>query len=168
MELKDWLPIMFERANATAALWNMQIVVVLGLIAFMASAGELARNRSVLALLTVGLVVMAGLNLSAQISVTEQRLILLRFIGTLEDRAISGGLVSDLTDPSHFPYPLQVAPMWLVIALHVTVDAAALLFVWIYPNCRRRSREVVEYVEGAHRFGAPLQTPQVATHEVQR
>jgi hypothetical protein len=41
MEPKDLLPIMFERSNAMATLWNMEIVVVLGLIAFLATAGEM-------------------------------------------------------------------------------------------------------------------------------
>jgi hypothetical protein len=40
LEAKDLLPILFERSNATATLWKIEIVVVLGLIAFLASSGK--------------------------------------------------------------------------------------------------------------------------------
>jgi hypothetical protein len=47
MEPKDLLPILFERSNAAVTLWNIEIVVVLGLIAFLASAGKMIGHWSI-------------------------------------------------------------------------------------------------------------------------
>jgi hypothetical protein len=41
LEAKDLLQILFERSNATTTLWNMEIAVVLGLIAFLGTAGDM-------------------------------------------------------------------------------------------------------------------------------
>ena len=47
MDLKDFLPIIFERYNAVQALWNFQIVVIFGLLGFITTARNTARQTSV-------------------------------------------------------------------------------------------------------------------------
>ena len=79
MEPKDLLPILFERSNAAVTLWNIEIVVVLGLIAFLASAGKMIGHWSMKLALTVGFLVMAGNNVVALIGVMEQRQALVFF-----------------------------------------------------------------------------------------
>lgn len=86
MEPKDLLPILFERSNATATLWNIEIVVVLGLLAFLANAGKMIGHWCGKLALTVGFLVMAGFNVSALIVVTEQRRALADFFRTLTPR----------------------------------------------------------------------------------
>ena len=60
-EPKDLLRILFERSNATATLWTIEIVVVLGSLAFLASAGKMIGHWSMKLALTIGFLVMAGL-----------------------------------------------------------------------------------------------------------
>ena len=43
-ELKDFLPILFERFNSTLTLWNFQMAVILGLIGFLAAARVILRD----------------------------------------------------------------------------------------------------------------------------
>ncbi len=88
-EPKDLLPILFERSNATATLWNIKIVVVLGLLAFLASAGKMIGYWSMKLALTVGFLVMAGFNVVAFIEVTEQRQELVDFFRTLKSSVLA-------------------------------------------------------------------------------
>jgi hypothetical protein len=45
MELKDALTILFERFNAAVTVWNFQIAVLLGLIAFLAAASGVLHSK---------------------------------------------------------------------------------------------------------------------------
>jgi hypothetical protein len=89
MEPKDLLPILFERSNAAVTLWNIEIVVVLGLIAFLASAGKMIGHWSMKLALTVGFLVMAGNNVVALIEVMEQRQALVDFFRTLKSPVLA-------------------------------------------------------------------------------
>ncbi|MDQ6867538.1 MAG: hypothetical protein M3178_03730 [Pseudomonadota bacterium] len=124
MEPKDLLPILFERSNATATLWNIEIVVVLGLIAFLASAGKMIGHWSMKLALTVGFLVMAYFNVGALIEVTEQRQALVDFFRTLKPPvlATSSGWID----------PLSVPPVIQVVFLHAAVDVLVVLFIWVY------------------------------------
>ena len=124
MEPKDLPPILFERSNATATLWNIEIVVVLGLLAFLANAGKMIGHWSGKLALTVGFLVMAGFNVSALIVVTEQRRALTDFFRTLNPPvlATSSGWID----------PLSVSPVIHVVFLHAAVDVLVVLFIWIY------------------------------------
>jgi hypothetical protein len=86
-EPKDLLPILFERSNATATLWTIEIVVVLGSLA--ASAGKMIGHWSMKLALTVGFLVMAGFNVVAFIEVTEQRQELVDFFRTLKSSVLA-------------------------------------------------------------------------------
>jgi hypothetical protein len=89
MEPKDLLPILFERSNAAVTLWNIEIVVVLGLMAFLASAGKMIGHWSMKLALTVGFLVMAGNNVVALIEVMEQRQALVDFFRTLKSPVLA-------------------------------------------------------------------------------
>jgi len=132
-DLKDWLPIVFERANAATALWNVEITAILGIIAFVAAGGDLARHGYVRALLAGGFVVMAALNLSGLIAVNEQRAALVDFV-----RSLHGGrtdaLLAAWSEPTFVlgPFkigPLLIPPTWLLIVSHLVPDAFVLWFL---------------------------------------
>jgi hypothetical protein len=127
---KDWLPIVFERSNAATTLWNMQIVVILGLIAFLAGAGKLVARRPVKPALILGFLVMVWFNLSALVDVTKERDALITFLRTTPDFASSSKLLD----------PLYVPPVWRVRLLHLTMDAMVVLFIWRYPAQSPASR----------------------------
>jgi hypothetical protein len=44
-DLKEALPIFFERFNAAVTVWNLQLTVILGLIAFLAVASSVMQNK---------------------------------------------------------------------------------------------------------------------------
>src|SRR5579863_4366799 len=75
MEVKDMLPIFFERANAAQTLWTLYVTIILGLLAFIGSA-KLTRPKLVASLLSIIFLIFAAVNLSALCAVTAQRLAL--------------------------------------------------------------------------------------------
>lgn len=85
----DLLPILFERSHPTATLWNIEIVVVLGLLAFLASAGKMIGHWSMRLALTVGFLVMVGFNVVVLIEVTEQTQALVDFFRTLKSSVLA-------------------------------------------------------------------------------
>jgi hypothetical protein len=126
MEPKDLLPILFERSNAVGTLWNIEIVVILGLIGFLAAAGPRMNKPFLKLALTAGFVIAAGFNLAALIEVTEQRQALVDFFRTIKPPV--------LATPSGWIDPLFVPSLWWVAILHVIVDALMIGFVWWYPQ----------------------------------
>jgi hypothetical protein len=125
MEPKDLLPILFERLNATVAFWNIEIGVVLGLLAFLASAGKMIAHWSMKLALTVGFLGMAGNNVSALIQVVEQRQALVDYFRTLKAPV--------LTTSSGWIDPLYVPPVNRVVFMHAAVDVFVVLSIWILP-----------------------------------
>jgi hypothetical protein len=132
MEAKDWLPILFERSNATSTLWNIEIAVILGLVAFLAAAGRRVDNWPAKLALLAAYLVMAWLNLLALIQVSEQRALLAAFVRTLKDGDVLAGAGGfDLIAPLHVP------SVWLVLGAHLTVDVLVCAFIWHYPATLR-------------------------------
>jgi hypothetical protein len=78
-----------QRSNPTATLWKIKIVVVLGLLAFLASAGKMIGRWSMKLTLTVGFLVMAGFNVVALIEVTEQTQELVDFFRALKSSVLA-------------------------------------------------------------------------------
>jgi hypothetical protein len=129
MEAKDWLPILFERSNATTALWNVEIVVVLGIVAFVGGAGARLNYPPIKMAIIFGFIVMAVFNLFALIQVTEQRSILYGFLGQINGPSVMTELRNS---PAIIP-PLRVPPVAVVATSHIIVDLTICLFVWFYP-----------------------------------
>jgi hypothetical protein len=126
MEVKDILPIVFERANAASTLWNIEIVTILGLIAFFAGAGKQVNHTFVKLAIVIGFVIMASFNLAALIEVTEQRHALVTLLLTKDSTIFSSESV--------WVNPLLIPPVCLVAVLHIVVDILVIIFVLVYPK----------------------------------
>jgi hypothetical protein len=136
MEAKDWLPIFFERSNAMSTLWNIEIVAVLGLVAFLGGAGARLDHRPVKIAIILAFLAMAAFNLSALVQVTEQRAILADFLRHMD----SPSVMPEFQNSSDLVSPFNVPKVWLVIASHLVVDLIVCLFVWFYPPSARARR----------------------------
>jgi len=126
MEPKDLLPILFERSNAVGTLWNIQIVIILGLIGFLAAAGPRIDKRFLKLALMIGFIVASAFNLTALVEVTEQRHALVEFFRTTKPPV--------LATPSGWIDPLYVPSLYSVAILHVIVDLLTVFFIWFYPS----------------------------------
>ncbi len=124
MEAKDVLPIIFERSNATGSIWNLYIVVVLGVIAFFASAGT--NNTLIKWAVAIGFVIMAVDNILALVQVTRQEQELVTYFHSLNTASVFSGKDQGIFDP------LFVSPWLLVAVIHAIIDAMVLAFIYKY------------------------------------
>jgi hypothetical protein len=133
MDLKDLLPIIFERNNATQTLWNLQIVVIAGLLGFVTTARNTARQPIVKWILTITYPVFSYVNLDALLSVTKERKILaaaaLSKLPSEEPLASFNSTKSLLSPPS----PISV------IVLHLVMDVSLVAAIWLFPLLNRRN-----------------------------
>lgn len=132
MELRNLLPIIFERSNATQTFWNFQIVVIFGLLGFITTARATARQASVKMMLTIGYVMFALVNLGALLSVTEQRRILV--LAALA-KLPSDGLLAAFKAPfliveNALSPPYQIT----VVIVHLLADAFLIGAIWVFPR----------------------------------
>jgi len=97
MEAKDVLPIIFERSNATGSIWNLYIVVVLGVIAFFASAGT--NNTLIKWAVAIGFVIMAVNNILALVQVKRQEQELVTYFHSLNTASVFSGKGQGIFDP---------------------------------------------------------------------
>ncbi|MFZ2109637.1 MAG: hypothetical protein WAV18_30385 [Roseiarcus sp.] len=138
MEAKDWLPIFFERSNAEATLWNIEIVVVLGLVAFVGGAGARLEGRLIKVAIIIAFLVMVAFNILAIVQVTEQRAILADLIHQISSPS---SIMDEFRTKSGVVSPLDVPSVWLVVGSHIVVDFVVCLFVWLYPKFAARPAE---------------------------
>ena len=122
MEAKDVLPIIFERSNATGAIWNLYIVVVLGVIAFLASTE--IKNTLIRHAVAIGFVIMAVDNILALVQVTRQEQELVTYFHSLNTNSVLSGKDQGLFDP------LFVSPWPLVAVIHAIIDLMVLAFIY--------------------------------------
>jgi hypothetical protein len=134
MEAKDWLPILFERSIATDMLWNFEIVVILGLIVFLAAAGSRLSSWQMRMSVLAGFLAMAGFNIIALARVTEQRVILTALIRKVQDADVLDSLLAGSGPLA----PLHVPPLWLVIGVHAFADVLMCALIWWYPGMAHR------------------------------
>jgi hypothetical protein len=73
MELKDVIPILFERFNASVSLWNFQMAVILGLLAFLATTSSIVRGERLQFGLAGAYVIFAVINLIVLLQIEGQR-----------------------------------------------------------------------------------------------
>ena len=132
MELKELLPIIFERSNAMQTFWNFQIIVIFGLLGFVTTARATARQASVEVMLTVGYLMFALVNLEALLAVTKQRWIL---VGAALPKLPSEGVLADFEAPFLFvENPLSPPYLVAVIILHLLADAFLVGAIWVFPR----------------------------------
>ena len=75
-ELKEVLPILFERSSAAQTFWNFEIVVSLGILTVLATAPSFAQSLRVRIVFIVAFLMFAAVNLNSLVWVTEQRIVL--------------------------------------------------------------------------------------------
>jgi hypothetical protein len=80
MDAKDVLPILFERSNAAAALWNFQLSVLFALLAFLGAVSNLWQHKVVLLGLTLAYALFAIINWKVLLQVEAQRAVLAAYI----------------------------------------------------------------------------------------
>lgn len=129
MSLQDLLPIIFERFGAFQTLWNLYIVIVLGVIGFIVSAKIAMSSKIVRTVLIIGFIAFALVNLRALSSVHKQRIIL---IDLASKRAVSEN------NPSVKALVEAGRPdeAWKVWAFHLAADGVLVLLIWFVPIYR--------------------------------
>jgi hypothetical protein len=132
MDIKDLLPIIFERSNAMQTFWNFQITVIFGPLGFITTARATARQESVNVLLTVGYVMFALVNLEALMSVTKQRWIL---VDVDLAKLPSEELLTAFKEPFLFVQnPLSRPYLVAVIIVHFLADAFLVGAIRVFPR----------------------------------
>jgi hypothetical protein len=129
-DLKDLLTIIFERSNAATTVWNIELVLVLGIVAALVTAGALANQWLIKLLITVTAVLVSGLTFRSLIEITLARYILRDLF-----RKINHDEILQKLDSEDFwgMTALRITPLkWIVIAY---LAGAVLLagFIWLYP-----------------------------------
>lgn len=128
MDLKDALTIVFERFNAAVILWNFQIAVLLGLIAFLAAASDALHSKWLLGGLTGAYVAFASINLAVLEQVESQR----RVLATFVILKLKGSELQDLG--RYIPGPSFARTM----TIHLIGDFAAVCAIWLVPYFSRK------------------------------
>jgi hypothetical protein len=126
MEAKDLLPILFERSNATATLWNIELIMILGLLAFLGGTGKSIKHFPIQLALSLGFGVVAVFNSYSLIQVSEQRAALIALFRTLHPPVFSN--VSGLIDP------LYVPTRKVILGAHLLGGILVLIIIWTYPR----------------------------------
>jgi hypothetical protein len=130
MELKDVLPLAFERFNAAVALWNLEAAVIFALLAFLASAPGMLASLWMRGLMTAAYVGFALVNGVILEQVEGQR----RVLDTVAIGELPRGDLKLLA-------PYLTAPSWVqTLGIHLLADGAALAAIWIIPAVANRKR----------------------------
>jgi hypothetical protein len=131
--LKDLLPLIFERSNAAQTLWNFEIVVIFGLLGFIASARAIAHETTVKLMLTIAYIVFATGNLFALLNVTEERRILVEaaLSKLSEERSLAPSKPPDFSERVLSPPDSSS-----VIVYHLVIDGFLLGAIWVFPKLR--------------------------------
>jgi hypothetical protein len=133
MELKDVLPILFERSNATQTFWNFYIVIALGIIGFFSTAKPVANLKAVQILFTLGYLMFAAVNLLAMLWVIAQR----QALAGQALRLITGDQLALLKQSFLFDKDLLSPPSWIFIGIfHLIGDALIIGVIWLLPRRR--------------------------------
>jgi hypothetical protein len=145
MDLKDILPILFERSNAMQTYWNFYIVVTLGIMGFFSTARSIANLIIVRLLFTVGFLGFAVVNLEGILWVVAQRQALANEVLKL---ITPNGPLASLKDPIALLGweidPTRISPpkMHSVAIFHVVGDGLVLGVIWLVPWLSRKKKVV--------------------------
>lgn len=121
--IKDFLAIVFERSNAAQSLWNFYVVAALGIVGFLASAPARVKTKRIRILVTLGFILFILLNLPALVAVTRERLVLIE--------AVNDAMSKTALLPLRDVIAQSVLPIWGVLAVHLVVDAAVIVAIWV-------------------------------------
>jgi hypothetical protein len=126
-DLKEALTIFFERFNAAVTVWNLQLTVILGLIAFLAVASSVMQNKLLRGGLIVGYLMLAIANLLTLEKIEAQRRTLAEFVVS----RLKGSDLAAMASTVGAPSPMAVA------LLHLAADIIAVLAIWFIPSVSR-------------------------------
>ena len=138
MGVKDLLPIIFERSNAATTIWNIELALILGIIAALVTAGGLAHHSRIKILITLMFYLASWLNLRALIEVSLQRRVLRDIFETMKDK--NTDVVQQLMNDSYLiPLikfkitPLKVTPPEWILGALLIAALGVTAFIWLYP-----------------------------------
>lgn len=138
MEFKDVLAMYFERGMALQTFWNFYVTIVIGYLAFLGVLAPSPRNKRVSALLTIGFLVFATVNLGGLVGVSRQR-------SELQSLLMEPGVLKS----ESYPPPAKLKEMREtfnapsvkgVVSLHLLGDALLLGFIWLIPAISRSEK----------------------------
>ena len=144
MDLKDSLPIFFERANAYDAFWNLDILVTVGIFAFLGSVPHFKHPIELSIILSATFLLFAISNLGGLLWCLQQRRILGDIIiaengkcGTFPDLTAPCGqrasAISSLISISD-PCWVRVPNPYGVILFHTVFDIVTIALIFVIPR----------------------------------
>ena len=131
LDLKDALPIAFERFNAAVTLWNLQAAVIFALLAFVTGAQRALKSVQIRIALSGAYAGCAAINLLVLLQVEAQRRALDQFVLT---HLVGSGLVETGLDRAMWA-PTASA----TILMHGFADVAAIGAIWLIPTWTGRA-----------------------------
>jgi hypothetical protein len=139
MELHDAITILFERFNAATALWNLQLVVIIGVLGFLATSPALLKKPLLVWGLAAGYLAFASINIKVIDQVENQRRVIEAYVDyvvtaetKMADRQPDFGEL-----PKALPSTLHTPDSWEVYAMHLTGDVAMIVAIFLIPYYRR-------------------------------
>ena len=130
MDVKDLLPMIFERSNASTTLWNIEFVVILGVLTFIATAKEHAKHWAVKSAVIALFLGAQYFNARALVEVSYHRQILR---GIFE--ATHNVIVDPFISPAHhIVIPLRYTRPREIIIVFIFASVLGVLFLWLYPR----------------------------------
>jgi hypothetical protein len=132
MDVKDTIPILFERFNASVSQWNFQMAVILGLLAFLAATSSSVRGMRLQIGLVGAYVIFAGINLTVLLQIEAERRVIEQVVrGKLRELPQTDAL-ANLSDVIATP---SNATIW---AMHLVGDVAVIAAIFLIPTFLRR------------------------------
>jgi hypothetical protein len=135
-DVKDLLPIIFERSNAATTVWNIELALVLAIIAALVTAGALANQWKVKALITFMAYLASCFTFRALIEITLARFILWDLFENINRSAI----LQNLLDEKFLGMTaLRITPPQWILGAYVAGAVVMTAFIWLYPWWAPRS-----------------------------
>jgi hypothetical protein len=129
-DVKDLLPIMYERSSAATTLWNIELALILGIVAALATEGTLANHAFIQSLITAMLFMVTFFNFRGLIEISLQRYILRDLFYRITTDDI---LKRSVTDQYLRITALTITPPCVISLALFGAFAAATAFIWLYP-----------------------------------
>ncbi len=132
-DLKETLTLFFERANSSQTLWNLDIAVTLGLLAFLATVKPRSRAIKISYLLAAGYIIFALSNLGALLRTFDQQ----RVLGAAVEAVLRSdpannlsALAKNCTDDANFI--AQLIPLGKPCAVNVASENGLITFYVVF------------------------------------
>lgn len=134
MELKDVLPLLYERFGAFQTLWNLYITIALGVLGFVATAEKASKSKIIRVILIIVFLVFALINLETLVRIREQRSILAELALELADK--QNPLEVRLAEASGASGTIN-----FLRSFHLVLDLFVVSLVWFIPVLRTKHKD---------------------------